>query len=210
MLKFVGYLSVIQQQALLLHSEVKSMMNSEIYYIVGAPNSLKQVLISVLRETLSPDTKAIVPVVFTTDQSIAESENYQFIDERNFLLRQSMGMYSLSWKRKNEQYGIEGDIQQRQHSGCDIIINGSLSNLSVARRLYPEMNIILIRGCQSNQSNYPIIAEDDEVRLEMSTDDLSMGFPFILTVMSLHGMANAVDMLLMLIKYNNLELKKAV
>jgi len=180
-------------------------MNAELYYLVGKPNSLKQSLVSVLRESLSGQSSVLVPEVYTTDEAVAKSENYIYIDQRNFLLRKSMDIYSLSWEKKGQLFGVSGDLSQRLNSGVDVILNGSLHNLDQAKSLYPNINTVLIQK-QSKEKvrsdSYYLIAEDDEVTLEWDSQGENMGHPYVLTLMSGHGMDKALEMMLTLITYN--------
>jgi len=180
-------------------------MNAELYYLVGKPNSQKQSLISVLRESLSGQSSILVPEIYTTDEVVATGENYLYIDERNFLLRQSMDIYSLSWEKKGQLYGVSGDLSQRLNSGIDIILNGSLHNEAKARNQFPNLNTVLIQKYNSkkkhDESCY-LIAEDDEVTLAWDSQNTKMGQPYVLTLMSDHGMEKALEMMLTLVTYN--------
>jgi len=180
-------------------------MNAELYYLVGKPNSLKQDLVSVLRKSLSGHSDIVIPEVFTTDKVMAEGDNYTYIDERNFSLRQSMDLYCLTWEKKGHLFGVNGDLSQRLNSGTDIILNGSMHNLEQAKKLYPNINTIVVR--KHNAKNTPtgndyLIAEDDEVRLEWESQDVRFGHPYMLTLMSEHCMENAIEMILSLVIYN--------
>ena len=181
------------------------MMSAELYYLVGKPNSLKQDLISVLRKSLSNQPGIIVPEIFTTDKLVAENDNFIYVDERNFRLRQSMDLYSLSWVKKDQLYGVNGDLTHRLNSGADVILNGSLHNLDQVKYLYPNVNTIVIKnltdGDESDNDNY-LIAENDEVKLEWESKDKGLGHPYVLTLMSGHCMENAIEMILSLIIYN--------
>ena len=182
-------------------------MNAELYYLVGKPDALKQSMASVLRQSLSEISSVFIPEIFTTDDEISENENYRYIDERNFRLRQSMDVYSLSWKKQGHFFGVNGDISQRLNSGVDVVINGSFHNLKQARQQFPNINIVLIRREHVAIKKHYLIAEDDEVRLEFDGNKGEMGFLYMLTMMSGHGMGNALDMLLMLISNNRSYLK---
>ena len=180
-------------------------MNAELYYLVGKPNSLKQSLISVLRESLSGQSSILVPEIYTTDKTVVKSVNYTYIDKRNFLLRQSMDIYSLSWEKKGHLYGVSGDLSQRLNSGVDIILNGSLHNQTQARNQFSNLNTVLIQKYNSknkHDENCYLIAEDDEVMLAWNSQDTKMGQPYVLTLMSDHGMDKALEMLLTLVTYN--------
>lgn len=179
-------------------------MSAELYYLVGKPNSLKQALVSELRNTLAEKTDILVPEVYTTDEVQAESENYIHIDERNFLLRESMDVYCMSWEKNGHYYGFSGDLIQRLNSGVDIILNGSFHSLDQAKKQFPGINTVMIKRqnkVSSDNENY-LIAEDDEVRLEWDSQDAKFGHPYVLTLMSDDGMQNALDMLSTLITYN--------
>lgn len=180
-------------------------MNAELYYLVGKPNSLKQSLVSVLRESLSGHSSIMVPQIFTTDELVATTDNYTYIDERNFLLRQSMDIFTLSWEKKGHLYGVSGDLSQRLNSGVDVILNGSLHNQTQARNHFPNLSTVLIQKYNGNKNQSDscyLIAEDDEVTLEWDSQDTKMGQPYVLTLMSDHGMDKALEMMLTLVTYN--------
>jgi len=180
-------------------------MNGELYYLVGKPNTLKQSLVSVLRKSLSDQSDIIVPEIYTTDETVAKCENYIYIDERNFLLRQSMDLYSLSWEKNESFYGVSGDLSQRIASGADVILNGSLHNLSRAKLLFPSISIVFIKKQAADEFDVEgryLIAEHDEVKLEWDEKDFKLGQPYVLTLMSDHCMENAIEMILSLVTHN--------
>jgi len=188
-------------------------MSAELFYLVGKPNRLKQALISVMRETLSDHRSIIVPQIYTTNKEGAESDNYCYVDERNFLLRESMGIYSLHWKKKDCYFGVSGDLTHRLNSGVDVILNGSIHNLEAATKQFPNLNAVIIQK-QGNlihrTVDYYPIAEDADVRLEWNSKDASMGHPYVLTLLSEDGMDRAKEMLLNLISYNRYNLEDVV
>ena len=187
-------------------------MSAELFYLVGKPNHIKQEFVSQLKEKLVNEVSIIVPDVYTTDKEVAEGENYIHLDERDFVLRQSMGMYCLNWEKKQQQYGVVADLIQRLNTGVDVILNGSLHNLEQATKQFPNINTVLIRkpGCRSSESvNQYLIAEDEEVRLEWSDSD-QMGHPYVLTLMSEESIDKAVEMLIGLVTYERKSFDKVV
>ena len=192
-------------------------MNAELFCLVGKPNRLKQEFVSQLKEKLTYEPSIIVPEVYTTDEAVAEGDNYKHLDERDFNLRASMGMYSLGWEKNAHQFGISADIIQRLNTGVDVVVNGSLHNLEQATRLFPNINTVIIKkqGCGSrsdfskiNEHQY-LIAENEDVKLEWSDAD-DMGHPYILTLMSEDDIEKAIEMLLSLISYERNYLDKVV
>lgn len=131
-----------------------NMINTELFYLVGKPNRIKQALVTQLKERLENEASIIVPEVYTTDEEAAKGENYILLDERDFHLRQSMGMYCLNWKKNNQYYGVVADIIQRLNMGVDVVLNGSLHNLEQAMKQFPNLNTIIIQkqGCRDYKS----------------------------------------------------------
>jgi len=188
-------------------------MNTELFYLVGNPNSLKQIFLSQLKEKLSNEASIIVPQVYTTDKVVAEDDNYIYLDERDFLLRESMGIYCLSWKVRNEYYGVGGDFEQRLNSGVDVILNGSLHNLDQATKHFPNLNVVMIKkqgGCVHDTTNQYLIADDDGVTLEWSSKHEDIGHPYILTLESDDNMEKAIEMFVNLVTYERNAFEKVV
>jgi len=187
-------------------------MNAELFYLVGKPNRLKQAFVSQLKEKLTEDASILVPDVYTTDKSEADSGSYVYLDERDFNLRLSMGMYCLCWEKNQHHYGVIADVIQRINTGVDVLLSGSLHNVEQAKKLFPNMNIVQVakQGCSPQKIvGHHLIAEDDGVRLEWSDND-DMGTPYVLTLSSEKDIPNAIEMLLALIVYEKKYLDDAI
>ena len=145
-------------------------MNAELFYLVGKPNGLKQKFVSQFKEKLTNEPSIVVPEVYTTDEVIAEGDNYKYLQACDFNLRASMGMYSLSWGKNQHQYGISADIIQRLNTGIDVVVNGSLHNLEQATRQFPNINtVIIVIGKDTRQKNL-IIAEYVILKMQHTED----------------------------------------
>ncbi len=158
------------------------------------------------------DASIIVPDIFTTDEVVAGGENYLYLDICDFKLRQSVGMYCLSWERNGHHYGVVAEVIQRLNMGIDVVLNGSLRNLEQARKQFLNLNTVLIRmqgSCFDGIKSQCLIAEDDEVRLEWSDRD-DIGHPYVLTLNSENSIEKAVKMLLTLILYDRKSLDQAI
>lgn len=185
-------------------------MKSTLYYLIGQPNTLKQGVISAVRASQSLGSPIIIPEIYTTDPKVAAGNNYSYIDKRNFILRKSMGFYSLSWEKNSMSYGVNGDVNQRLNSGYDVILNGSFDNIFEAKKSFPDLSTVLIRNFFSCSDQSDLIAEDDDVRLERMFSNRGAVYSYILTVMSAHGMHNALAMLNSLFAYNRRQLERVI
>ena len=188
-------------------------MSAEIFYLVGKPNHLKQELIYALRDKLNQETSITIPQVVTTDESVALSDNYEYVEERDFNLRNSMGMYCLTWEKNKYQYAVVADLIQRVNTGVDVILNGSMKNVQQARKQFPNLNIVVIKnqgGGYNVQPNQYLIAEEDEIKLEWHDSDDDMGQPYVLTMVNETSMNKAIEMLLNLVTYERNSYGKVV
>lgn len=179
-------------------------MNAEIFYLVGKPNHLKQELIYAMKDRLSEETSVIIPQIVTTDEEVGQSDNYVYVDDRDYKLRNSMGMYCLTWEKNKSKYAVVADLIQRLNTGVDVILNGSMKNVEQARKQFPNLNIVVIKnqGCGNRMlPNQYLIAEDEDIKLEWHDSDDDMGQPYVLTIASDGSMDKAIDMLLNLVTY---------
>jgi len=177
-------------------------MNAELFYLVGKPNSLKQLFVEELKLRVLENLNIFVPDVYTTNPSLIDASNYKYIDERDFSLRSSMGMYCLDWKCKDAYFGVSGDLYHRLNNGVSVVLNGSVHNVEDATAQFPNMNTLVIEK-QNNRrlSNNTLIAENDDVVLEWSEHETELGYPYILSMPGEEQMGSAVELFLNLINY---------
>lgn len=187
-------------------------MSAELFYLVGKSNSLKQVLVAKLKERIRSEASIFIPDVYTTDEAVAEGENYKYLADCDFNLRHSMGMYCLSWEKNEHKYGVGADIIQRLNAGVDVVLNGSLRNIDQAAKQFPNLNTVLVKkqGHHFEKArNQYVIAEEDDVRLEWYDRD-DMGHPYVLTLESENSTDKAVNMLLNLVTYERGKLDEVI
>jgi len=188
-------------------------MSAELFYLVGKPNNLKQELVSQLKERLSEDKDIIIPQVVTTDPEVAEGDNYIHVEENDFRLRDSMGMYCLKWSKKGHFYGVVADVVQRLNTGVDIVINGSFHNLEQAKTQFPNLNTVIIKkqGVSSqSSSNQYLIAEEEDVKLEWNDKDGDMYHPYVLSMLSEDNVEKGIEILIGLFAYDRKSLAKVI
>lgn len=178
-------------------------MNGEIYYVVGRPAYLKYEFFNALSAVAEKQSFLRIPRLFTTCPTIRESEHAFKIDERDFDLRDSMGIYSLSWETNGFKFGICAEGSQWIQNGHSVVINGSLHNLNQAMKLWPELNVVLLRLEDQLESAVDnILIESDQARLDWVDSASGICCPYILSITDDSGVDDASQLLLDFIRYS--------
>lgn len=117
---------------------------AELFYLIGASGSGKDSLISYARTHIPLEAKVVFTHRYITRPANAGGENHIALDEREFLAREEMRCFAMSWRSHDLRYGIGVEINQWLAKGLNVVINGSRAYLPQAARNYPELRPILI------------------------------------------------------------------
>lgn len=178
-------------------------VNGEIYYVVGRPAYIKYEFFNALSAATEDHNFLRIPRLFTTCPTISESSHAFIIDERDFELRDSMGIYGLSWETNGHKFGICAEGSQWVQNGYSVVINGSLHNLNQAMKVWPELNVVLLRMEDQLESAVDnILIESDQARLDWVDSISGICCPYILSISEESGVEDASRLLLDFINYS--------
>lgn len=178
-------------------------MKAEIYYVIGKPASLKHEFFNKLHAVSQDEDFLRIPRLFTTDPTLQTLDNIYYIDERDFELRHSMGIYCLNWEKSGYKYGVCGEGAQWVQNGYSVVVNGSLHNLDQALRTFPELNVVLLR--QEGEDELIVgntLIESDVARLDWVNSVNGICCPYVLSIVEADAVTRASQLLLELIEYN--------
>lgn len=117
---------------------------AELFYLIGASGAGKDSLIRYTRTHMPLDAKVVFTHRYITRPADAGGENHIALDEKEFMAREEMRCFAMSWRSHNLRYGIGVEINQWLAKGLNVVINGSRAYLPQATRNYPELRPILI------------------------------------------------------------------
>ena len=190
------------------------MANSgELYYLIGKPNLLKHSILQHITASMQNDCSVLVAKTNTTNDAFVNDPNYCVISESDFGLRNSMGLYCLNWQKKGHNYGIGGEIQQLINRGNNVLLNGSLQNIEQALKLFPLMNVVMIKyetKPDSGRNDGYSIVENDGARLDWISEANGVYGPFVLTAFDENAHQSVAELLLKFVLFDPSKLDKAV
>ena len=189
------------------------MVKGEIYYLIGKPNHLKHELFKSLTRLGKSNVSCMVFQTFTTSDAIVNDGGFEYLDETDFKVRHSMDMFSLYWEKSGVFYGVGSEISDYLNKGVNIVINGSLHNVEQASKLFPQMNVIMVKkqkpGSELALEGYPLIIDED-VQLEWVNNVNGIYCPYVLTLLEDDAQQKAAELLIKLIEYNESYLDKVI
>ena len=179
-------------------------MNLDVYYVIGKPGHLTFDFFN--RFSLFSEKHSLlkIPRLFTTNTELLGLDNIYVIDERDFRLRESLGIYCLTWQKGEHCFGICAEGAQWAHNGLSVVIPGSLNE---AIRVFPGLNVVLLHYMDTQKvfEHNPLL-ESDSARLDCVETAHGVCCPYLLSFMQEEGLETACDLLLDFINYqqNNL------
>ena len=121
-------------------------MPGRLYYVVGASGAGKDTLIRHARETLQPRDGVVFAHRYITRAPDAGGENHVALTEPEFLLRESRGLFALSWESHGLRYGVGVEIDAWLARDLAVVVNGSRAFLpQVVRRYGERLHLVEIR-----------------------------------------------------------------
>jgi len=179
-------------------------MNAEMYYVIGKPAYLKYDFFNHLSVASEKHSFLRIPRLFTTDEQMEGLDNTYVIDERDFLLRDSLGIYCLTWKKGDHHFGICAEGAQWVQNGYSVVMHGSLININQTLKVFPEMNVILLRSIDDDEA--PIgnrLLESEGAHLDWVDSANGVCCPYILSFSEGAGIQSASELLTDFIGYNH-------
>ncbi len=111
---------------------------AKIIYLMGPSGSGKDSIISALKQQLHPESGLMIAHRYITRDWQAGGENHVELTDAEFALRESLGLFPLSWQANGHRYGIGNEVDAWLHANHSVIINGSRQHLPEAIEHYGE------------------------------------------------------------------------
>jgi ribose 1,5-bisphosphokinase len=111
----------------------------KLYYLVGPSGAGKDSLLRQLKKKQYFSHQPLVGHRYITRPVRENDENHIELSSFDFLRRQQGGHFLFDWESHGHQYAIGREVQEWQHSGRDVIVNGSRAYLHKAREIYPPL-----------------------------------------------------------------------
>jgi ribose 1,5-bisphosphokinase len=146
-------------------------MKGTLFYLIGASGSGKDSLLEGCRRQLPALLPCCIAHRYITRVVDAGGENHIHLSEKEFRLREKLGLFSMHWYSHGYHYGIGSEIDIWLNSGANVVINGSREYLPCAMQRYDELVPILVNVdfnllYQRLMSRGRESQEEIEVRLE--------------------------------------------
>ncbi|GAB6036626.1 phosphonate metabolism protein/1,5-bisphosphokinase (PRPP-forming) PhnN [Fundidesulfovibrio butyratiphilus] len=119
-------------------------MAGGLVYVMGASGAGKDSCMGYAREHLDPGLPVAFAHRYVTRPACAGGENHVSLSEKEFVLRQGLGLFALSWSSHGLRYGVGAEIDAWMASGLRVVVNGSRQHYDQARCRYPGMTAVEI------------------------------------------------------------------
>lgn len=107
-------------------------------YVMGASGSGKDTLLRRARAMSTPEDRILVAHRYITRPSGAD-EASMALTEDEFVRREQLGCFALSWRSHGLSYGIGVEIDAWMAAGITVLVNGSRAYLRQACMRYPRL-----------------------------------------------------------------------
>ncbi|GAA3547604.1 ribose 1,5-bisphosphokinase [Zobellella aerophila] len=113
-----------------------------LFYVMGPSGAGKDSFMRAVRERWGD--RLLVAHRYITRAASAGGENHIELSDEEFRLRQSLGLFALSWEANGHHYALGCELERWLGSGVDVMVNGSRAYLPQAQarfggRLVPIM-----------------------------------------------------------------------
>jgi ribose 1,5-bisphosphokinase len=119
---------------------------SRLFYVIGASGVGKDTLMNYARTKINGQKPVVFAHRYITRAAGDGSENHVSLSHDEFKARIAGEAFALYWESHGNYYGIGAEIDNWMQKGFNVVVNGSRQYLDSARRLYPDMVVILIEA----------------------------------------------------------------
>ncbi len=116
---------------------------SKLFYVIGASGAGKDTLINYARTRINGSENLIFAHRYITREP-AGNENHIALSHDEFQQRIQAKLFALYWESHGNFYGVGCEINNWMQNGFNVVVNGSRQYLPTARKIYPDINVILI------------------------------------------------------------------
>ncbi|MDH5572251.1 MAG: phosphonate metabolism protein/1,5-bisphosphokinase (PRPP-forming) PhnN [Gammaproteobacteria bacterium] len=117
---------------------------AKLFYVIGASGAGKDSLIQYARSNIAHEAQVVFTHRYITRPADAGGENHVALEEKEFIARENMNCFAMSWHSHETYYGIGIEINQWLAKGLNVVVNGSRAYLPQALNKYPELCPVLI------------------------------------------------------------------
>ncbi|QZE30772.1 ribose 1,5-bisphosphokinase [Pantoea ananatis] len=107
---------------------------ARLIWLIGPSGSGKDSLLDLLREA-PPDGLLIAHRYITRPHDVG-GENHVALTEAEFIRREALGLFAVSWQAHGFHYGIGSEIDSWLACGQNVLVNGSRQHLEQVRARY--------------------------------------------------------------------------
>ncbi|MCA1939821.1 MAG: phosphonate metabolism protein/1,5-bisphosphokinase (PRPP-forming) PhnN [Caenispirillum bisanense] len=121
------------------------MTTGRLVYVLGPSGAGKDTLIDIARRALDGGAPVVFAHRYITRSADAGGEVHVPLSPAEFALRESRGLFALSWHSHGLSYGIGREIDLWLAAGLTVVVNGSRGYLPQAAERYPDLVPVVIR-----------------------------------------------------------------
>lgn len=121
-----------------------SSKTARLHYVVGPSGAGKDTLLAYARERIEAPAAIAFAHRYITRPPRLGDENHVALSAAEFATRLRAGLFALHWSSNGFSYGIGIEINQWLANGISVVVNGSRSYLSEARRRFPGLSLIWV------------------------------------------------------------------
>lgn len=118
-------------------------MMRSLFYVIGPSGSGKDSLIQAARQALDGSAIAFAHRYITRPVR-DERENFVFLSEAEFLVRQQHGLFWQAWTSHQLHYGIGSEVLTWLQAGLTVVLNGSRAYLPQAQAQCEALGVRLV------------------------------------------------------------------
>ena len=121
-----------------------------LYYVVGASGAGKDSVMRYAREALGRDHEVLFARRYITRPLRDGGDDHIALSADDFALRERRGLFAMDWESHGFRYGIGVEIDAWLAQALTVVVNGSRSDLPVARGRYPQLKAVWITARPQN------------------------------------------------------------
>jgi ribose 1,5-bisphosphokinase len=119
-------------------------MAGRLFYVVGASGVGKDSLIAYARERLACSYRVVFAHRYITRPRVAGGENHIELAPGEFVQRERLGLFAMSWQSHGYRYGIGIEVDAWLERDLAVVVNGSRDYVPSVRQRYPASGIVWI------------------------------------------------------------------
>jgi ribose 1,5-bisphosphokinase len=115
-------------------------------YLVGPSGAGKDSLLAYAQQRLAADHSVRFARRYITRPAGYVGENHVALTPEQFVQRQALGLFAMTWQSHGLEYGIGSEIHDWMAQGQCVVVNGSRDYLPVAAERFASLEPVLVRA----------------------------------------------------------------